>query len=569
MPDRHAYPTLNEMGESALIVSFGNRVSASLRTRVYGLYSTLSELEIPGVTDLVPAYASLLIRFNPLSLPVEALGEVILPLLTKGSPKDPPNAAHHLIPVRYGGEDGPDLRAVAGMHGLSEAEAIRLHSQQIYSVYFLGFLPGFAYMGRVTRQIATPRLATPRVQVPAGSVGIANAQTAIYPFSSPGGWRLIGRTDVAVWDPHAPSPALFAPGDTVEFTPSDSVSGPRATTGPTLAVKNPVFRVHEPGALTTIQDLGRPGLAHLGLSMGGACDRQAALQANAVVGNPPGAALMEMTWTGPTLDALQPITIALEGADFGCRIDGNLVPPGISWFVRGGSIIKFVRPHSSGGGARAYLAVSGGLEAARVLGSRSTCLPASFGGYEGRPLRAGDLLGVQLPPHGPAYLAGRSWVSRPDLALNGEAMLRFVPYGGVGRAGARATRKLASIEWQVTPQSDRIGLRLAAVEGGHIQTGGKEYASFGVVRGAIQLPPGGQPVVLNVDHQTTGGYPLIGVVAQADWPMLSQLRPGDVVRFVEISREEALAALASERNSLLQGLSKMGLKLGESDYALV
>jgi antagonist of KipI len=148
-------------------------------------------------------------------------------------------------------------------------------------------------------------------------------------------------------------------------------------------------------------------------------------------------------------------------------------------------------------------------------------------------------------------------------------MLRFIPYGGVGSAGARATRKLASIEWQVTPQSDRIGLRFAAVEGGHIQTGGKEYASFGVVRGAIQLPPGGQPVVLNVDHQTTGGYPLIGVVAQADWPMLSQLRPGDVVRFAEISREEALAALTSERNSLLQGLSEIGLKHAEGDYALV
>lgn len=569
MSARHTYPSLEGMGESALIVSFGNRVSASLRDRVYSLYAALRERELTGVTDLVPAYASLLIRFNPLAITVGEISDAVRPLLAEESPANLLTNKDHMIPVRYGGEEGPDLGAVAEMHGLDEAQAIKLHSERVYSVYFLGFLPGFAYMGRVARRIATPRLATPRVRIPAGSVGIAGAQTAIYPFSSPGGWQLIGSTSVGVWDPYAPSPALFAPGDTVTFVPSDTLDSPPTAPRSEINVRHPVLKVREPGALTTIQDLGRSGLAHLGLSIGGACDRQAVLRANALAGNPPGAALLEMTWSGPTLEAMQPLTIALEGTDFGCRVDGNLVPPGVGWFVRGGAEIKFVQMSPSGGGARAYLAVSGGLEAPRVLGSRSTCLPAGFGGYKGRALRAGDLLGVEVPPQGPAYLAGHFWMSRPDLALRGAATLRFVRYGGVGSAGALATRKLAATEWQVTPQSDRIGLRLTSVEGQPLPTRAKEFASFGVVRGAIQLPPGGQPVVLNVDHQTTGGYPLVGVVAQIDWPVLAQLQPGDKVRFVEISRDQALADLASARSTLLKGLSTMGLRHRERDYALV
>jgi antagonist of KipI len=569
MPGKSASPAIIEMGENALIVSFGNRVSTSLRNCVYSLYAALREHEITGVSDLVPAYASLLIRFDPLTVTVETVADLVRPLLDRRSPGSLPAARHHVIPVRYGGEDGPELGAVADRHGVSEAEAIRLHSQRIYSVYFLGFLPGFAYMGRVAREITTPRLATPRVRVPAGSVGIANAQTAIYPFSSPGGWQLIGRTDVPIWDPNSLSPALFAPSDTVAFAPTDFLGVQRDPESPVVNIKHPLFRVHEPGALTTIQDIGRPGLAHLGLSRGGVCDRGAAARANALVGNPPGSALLEMTWSGPTLEALQPVTIAIEGADFGCRVDGDLVPPGLSWFVRSGSVIKFAPMPSTGGGARAYLAVSGGIEAPRVLGSRSTCLPAAFGGYGGRALRAGDMLGVEVPPQGPAYLAGRFWPSHPDISVRSSATLRFVRYGGMGCAGVLATRRLASAEWQVTPQSDRIGLRLAGVEGVSLPTDSKEYASFGVVRGAIQLPPGGRPVILNVDHQTTGGYPLVGVVIQADWPALSQLQPGDRLKFVEISREEALTAVSAEQNSLVRGLSILGIKHGVGDYALV
>ncbi|HKP53493.1 MAG TPA: 5-oxoprolinase subunit PxpB [Chloroflexia bacterium] len=569
MASSPGYPSMYDIGEGALIVAFGNRVSDALRLRVANLHTALREADLPGVFDVVPAYASVLVRFDPLRADIEQLRATILPLLHREDRASIPEPRHHTIPVRYGGEDGPDLAEVASLHGLTGAEVIRRHSDKLYTVYFLGFLPGFAYMGRVGRRIATPRLSTPRVRVPPGSIGIAGAQTAIYPFNSPGGWRIIGRTSMRVWDPYAQQPALFAPGDTVHFVPSDSMSAPADPGPPSFEALNPIFKVLEPGALTTIQDLGRPDYGHIGLSTGGVSDIEAALRANALVGNRPGAALLEITWSGPTLQAMRPATIALEGTDFGCRVDGTLVPPGVGWFVRGGATIKFVQMSPSGGGARAYVAVSGGFEAPTVLGSRSTSLPARFGGFEGRALRSGDILGVDVPPAAPAHLAGRYWISRPDLALHGSTLLRFVRYKGVASITPSMFRQFVGQEWRVTSQSDRIGIRLEPNGEGGITARTRESASLGVVRGAIQLPPGGNPVVLGADHQTTGGYPLLGVVAQADWPALAQLQPGDHLRFMEISREEAVAALSASRNALLDGLRKLKLGSRESDYALV
>jgi antagonist of KipI len=223
----------------------------------------------------------------------------------------------------------------------------------------------------------------------------------------------------------------------------------------------------------------------------------------------------------------------------------------------------------SGGGARAYLAVSGGFEAPTLLGSRSTFLPARFGGFEGRALRAGDILGVAVPPNAPAHLAGRYWISRLDLALHGFTTLRFTRYRGVASAPALMIRQFMGQEWRVTLHSDRIGIRIEPDGGVGLAARTRESASLGVVRGAIQVPPGGNPVILSADHQTTGGYPLLGVVAQADWPILAQLQPGDSLRFVEISREEAVAALSASRRALIDGLRKLKLGARESDYAFV
>ena len=559
----------HDLGEGALLLTVAGRRNSSLRTKVNAISAALREALLDGVLDIVPAYSSVLVRFNCATADYEQLRADVAACIESTRAPASATPTNHLIPVHYGGADGPDLSEVATLNDLSVAELVRLHSAKTYTVNFLGFLPGFAYMGSVARRLRVPRLPTPRVRVPAGSTAIAGDQTSVYPFTSPGGWRILGRSGVVTWNPYLERPALFSPGDSVKFIPTDTASEAACPSVPKSAPANPTFRVLDPGALTMIQDMGRPGYADLGLSAGGVADVEAALRANALVGNPPRAALLELTWSGPTLKAMSPATIAVDGADFGCQVDGMWVPPGVSWFVRAGSVVKFVQVSPLRGGTRAFLGVAGGVEAPVVLGSRSTFLPAQFGGYEGRALRAGDIVWVAEPPATPAHLAGRYWPSQPHLASGGSPALRFTRFTVPTGANAMMTRQFLSIEWGISSQSDRIGLRLEAVDGGGISDMGRELPSFGVVRGAIQVPPGGQPVVLSADHQTTGGYPLLGVVAQADWPILAQLRPGDRVRFVEISRNEAVRALKAARVELLAGLRQLKLGEHERDYALV
>jgi len=552
------------MGESALLVSVENRISRGINEQVHALQLRVKEASVPGITDLVPAYASLLITFNAQVMSHHELTEALDELLADPVEPDKQVTAlpkYHVIPVQYGGETGVDLDEVARLHGFTESEVVRLHSKRLYRVYFLGFLPGFAYLGKLPPSLATPRLPTPRTRVSAGSVAIAGAQTAVYPFVSPGGWRIIGKTSLSVWDPLADTPARFAPGDSVQFAPSAYEPGVQDVQPMSTTPRTPAFEVVAAPSLTTVQDLGRPGLAHLGVSRGGAFDPISAVRANALVGNPPQSAVLEMTWNGPTLRLLRNATIAQDGADLECRVDGALIPTGLSWFVRRGAILRFSRTHPGRGGVRGYLAVNGGLDVPVLLASRSTTLQAHFGGHDGRPLQVGDLLGVCTESGDPGLIAGKYWLGKTTPIPSGSATLRFVPYRGRGEALASARRALSEQSFVLTEQADRMGFRFRSEEGSSLPVRRGELISFGVVRGVIQLPPDGNPVVLNVDHQTTGGYPLLGVVIQADWPVLAQLAPGATVRFEEVTLQEARSVQARVINDLAQGLQLLGRPL--------
>lgn len=549
--------TIAAMGESALLVSFGDRMSLPLNDLVQRLRHRLLHINPPGVVDVVPAYASLLVTFDHERMVESELRDLLADTIAhveRESSGLPAGGKHHIIPVQYGGEACPDLLDVAELHGLTPQEVVRLHTSRVYKVAFLGFLPGFAYMGRLSPMIATPRLATPRTRVSGGSVGIAGAQTGIYPFASPGGWRIIGRTSLPIWNPAEEPPARFAPGDTVQFAQSDYEPAVAESVVSTPTPARPAFEVLSAGGFSTVQDLGRPGLAHLGVGRGGVFDASAAIRANALVGNEQSAALLEMTWSGPTLRALRNITIALNGADLECRAGGALIPPGLSWFVRSGIELRFSRTHSGRGGVRAYLAASGGFDVPPLLGSRSTSIQAHFGGYGGRALQAGDVLGVGQTRYDDALVAGKYWPGKTAPITTGNITLRFMPYEGRGRVALGALREFTERVWILGEQADRMGFRFRA-EAGQPLTGRRaELVSFGVVRGAIQLPPDGNPVVLNVDHQTTGGYPLVGVVAEVDWPLLAQLSPGARVRFVRITVEEARASALKTRQELRAGV---------------
>jgi inhibitor of KinA len=180
----------------------------------------LLELEpIPGLRNLHPAYCSLLVKFDALKLTHSELEKTLRGYLERMKKVELPKARVVEIPVCYGGEHGPDLKDVAELHGITESAAIELHSSRTYLVYFLGFAPGFAYLGNVPEELMTPRLATPRRSVPAGSVGIAGRQTGVYPISTPGGWRLLGRTPVAMFCPEKAEMSLLRIGDRVRFVP--------------------------------------------------------------------------------------------------------------------------------------------------------------------------------------------------------------------------------------------------------------------------------------------------------------------------------------------------------------
>jgi KipI family sensor histidine kinase inhibitor len=218
-------PRISAVGDSALLVTFGERIDAQLNSLAHELTRRLRAAAQAGANwqAPIPAYASVLVRFDPLlTTPSKAqatLAELADEVVVMTPPVGPGDVIE--IPIRYGGENGPDLADVAGATGLTPAEVVRRHTSTLYRAYFLGFAPGFAYLGRVPAELRLPRRATPRQRVPAGSVAIAGEQTAVYPLATAGGWHLLGRTDLVLWDVERNPPALIAPGAAVRFVAVD------------------------------------------------------------------------------------------------------------------------------------------------------------------------------------------------------------------------------------------------------------------------------------------------------------------------------------------------------------
>jgi KipI family sensor histidine kinase inhibitor len=205
--------------DQSLLVYFGHEITLQAHERVRRLLRLLELEPIAGVRNVHPAYCSLLVKFDALKLQHAELEAILRKYLERLEEVSLPEPRQVEIPVCYGGEYGPDLSDVAAMHGMTAAQAIEIHSSTSYLVYFLGFVPGFAYLGELPEALVTPRLAAPRRRVPAGSVGIAGSQTGVYPFATPGGWRLLGRTPMAMFRTDREALSLLSIGDRVRFTP--------------------------------------------------------------------------------------------------------------------------------------------------------------------------------------------------------------------------------------------------------------------------------------------------------------------------------------------------------------
>lgn len=206
-------------GDTAILVRLGKTIDLETNRRVHALASRIRRAPIEGIGTAVPGYATLMVHYDPLRLDVESAMAWLQAQVAAAVSEPLPAPRRVEVPVRYGGVHGPDLDFVAHHTGLSPEEVVCRHAGAEYQVYFLGFTPGFPYLGGLDPRLATPRLETPRQRVPAGSVGIAGAQTGIYSVESPGGWRLIGWTPLRLFDPQADPPALLAPGDMVCFIP--------------------------------------------------------------------------------------------------------------------------------------------------------------------------------------------------------------------------------------------------------------------------------------------------------------------------------------------------------------
>jgi len=605
-------PRFLPAGERGLVVEFGNAVSLEINARVRALALGLEAARIPGLIEVIPTYRSLGIAYDPQATSCDELQARVREVMSRLDPGALPAPKLVRIPTVYGGPYGPDLPFVAEHAGLGEAEVIRLHSEPLYHVYMIGFTAGFAYLGGLPERLHTPRLSSPRIKTPKGSVAVGGSQTGAYPAETPGGWRIIGRTFLELFDPSREVPTPMVPGDRVQFVPiteqeylariihespqtppprtpwvPSPIEGEGHTSGsplPTVGegqgegadarheASSRIIRVKSrepraesggmkeidqgstrlsievlrPGLLTTVQDRGRIGYQKFGVPVSGAVDEVALRVGNILVGNPQGAAGLELTALGPQLRFLDGAVVALSGAEVEGDLDGRRVPWYQSFLVRAGQVLDL---RTCARGLRAYLAMAGGIDVPSLLGSRSTCLVAGFGGFRGRALLAGDVLRVGAPPALPGDLCGRGVPEKWRPRDTSPATIRVVLGPQDGAFTAEGCRTFLESIYRVSPHADRMGSRLDGPLIAHRASA--DLISDWVPLGGIQVPGDGKPIILLADRQTTGGYPKIATVIGPDVPLAAQRRPGDLLRFRAVSVADGRAVARDLEAGLL------------------
>ena len=529
-------------GDTALLVELHDLA------HTLALYRALRAQPIMGVTELVPAARTLLVHFDRGAADAPSLAARLKERAAQAQryATDEVPARVVEIPVHYQGED---LSELAEWMGISVQELVARHTSQPWQAAFAGFAPGFVYLAGGHASFAQiPRRKTPRTRVPAGSVALAGDFSAVYPAASPGGWQLIGVTEVAMWDMARAEPAYVQPGFHVQFinagAPGRHISLAAVMGSPTSDEK---FESNTPQALDTqapeaitievsglqtlAQDAGRHGLAGLGVSSAGALDQAALHQANRLVGNPVHTPVLENLLGGLALRCHGRTTLAVAGAPVPLTLqalDGRCWPVASHSAIAldDGDRLQLGTPSS---GVRCYIAVRGGFNVAPVLGSCSSDTLAHIGPPA---LQAGDRLAVGSAVPADALRAAQPPDAPPsDLPRPGDEVLLDVLLGP--RADwftPEAIALLQSQAWQVTPQSNRIGMRLAG-ELPLTRSQHGELPSEGTVAGALQVPAGGQPVLFLADHPLTGGYPVIAVLASHHLNLAAQIPVGCSVRF--------------------------------------
>ena len=512
------------LGARALLVECGDVAE------VVGLHAALEVDPVPGQSEVLAAASTVLVVLeHPRHRAGAALDLAARPVVARATAR----GTTVVLDTVY---DGEDLAVVAELTGMSPDALVARHAGQQWTAAFIGFAPGFAYLVGEDPPFDVPRRATPRAVVPAGAVGLAGAFSAVYPRATPGGWQLIGRTDAPMWDVARQPPALLRPGDAVRFRPVRARSAgasrtpaayvPRTDAQPSGPPPGRALVVEATGALSVVTDLGRPGLLDLGVSPSGAVDRGACVRANRLVGNPRGAAVVETVLGGLVVLARGDQVLAVTGAPVGLVVRSGAgerrQPGGEPFRLRDGEQLTLEEPVT---GLRSYVAVRGGLDVPPVLGSRSTDVLSGLGPA---PLRPGDELPV-LPAGGEAVEVPVPAAQPVPDDQAGPVVVDVDPGPRQDWFRPGTFEVLCSQEWRVGHSSNRVGLRLEGRPLVRARDG--ELSSEGMVAGAVQVPPSGEPLVFLADHPVTGGYPVLAVVREAHLDRLAQVRPGQTVRF--------------------------------------
>ncbi|MCH7307250.1 urea amidolyase family protein [Acinetobacter sp. NIPH 1852] len=496
------------------------------------LYHHLKLAAHPYIQEFIPAARTILVYFDPIFIDGKNLIQWISSQKIDQYSANT-NKKEVIINVCY---DGVDLIHVAEYLGIGVDEVIYKHTHCHWQVAFIGFAPGFAYLVSSDHPFGNiPRLVSPRKKIASRSVGLAGEYSGIYPKESPGGWQLIGRTDQTMWDVNREQAALLLPSDQVVF--KDISKHPTQVTVPATRVvpikvpQNPVvFTVQNVGLQVLIQDEGRKNVAQLGVGQAGAMDRSAFHCANACVGNPKNAAVLEIYNGGLRLKVMKETVIAVTGAETelwvtyanGYTVKQPLYQP---IALDQGDEVYLAKARA---GIRNYVAVRGGIAVEQVLNSASYDSLAELGTM---PVKFGDeIRSAQLKTE--CVDLDQSANALPkvgdqvvvDIVL-GPRMDWFTP---------ESIDLLLEQRWLITVESNRIGLRLAGDKPLQCQIK-HELPSEGCCTGAIQIPASGQPVLFMNDHPITGGYPVIAAVAPYHLDLIAQLAAGCYIQFRKIS----------------------------------
>jgi KipI family sensor histidine kinase inhibitor len=506
---------------------------------VLALHASLTSQPLDGIEEMLPAARTLMLRFDPDRLSAKTLEEALAQrdLTAQQGVSRASWGPVVEIPMRY---DGEDLAEVAQLVGLEVDDIIRRHQQSDFRVAFCGFAPGFAYLVGGDPALQVPRRSTPRPQVPAGSVALGGVYCGVYPQATPGGWRIIGATSLKMWDVDRDPPALLTPGMRVRFREVGvgvvAAIGPVTKGQPVPETRRSSCHLEVTAALlpALLQDLGRPGHAHLGVAPSGAADRHALRAANRAVRNPPGLACLEITLGSTAFQCSGAMVVALAGAPTPIsvqRASGEIFEAALGRPITlsSGDRVKLGYPAR---GLRTYLAVRGGFEVQGTLGGASRDTLAALGPA---PIVKGDSLAVKTLSQGDAEPLAKDGPADQEaiqsLPASGETVELDVTLGPRAEGFTdEAIADLCGQDWKVTPQSSRVGLRLQGARS-LTRRDAAELQSEGLVRGAIQVPHDGQPVLLLADHPLTGGYPVIAVVAEHHLDLAGQIPPGAKIRF--------------------------------------